>query len=337
MTTLTDHLIKTSADVKKWFSGIDKDYNILSMESFIADAEMDFLIPEIGQTIFDAVNAGYNSVDGLQGKLLQLFPYLQKAVVHMALNLSADSGAFRIADSGFYVTSTATNKPVSDKKLSEFKKGEERLAYKAIEQAIAFLEANVNDPAFESYKESDLHTQGRDYFINDSVIFTRFFKPMNRSALLFRAIIDAMDRAERTYILPLLGEAFFAGIKGNILAGELTDSEKALLPLIQRPLAHFTIAEAIPTLPVEFDGTNLIITSMPARGNAENVVNQAEATPQQVSNLMNKAMDIGVSELKRLRNYLILNAIDYPLYVMPDPSELVDININDDCSKNFFV
>ncbi len=338
------YLVQSTADIKNWFSGIDDDYNILSMQSFIADAQMDYLVPEIGQDMVNDVVNYYNQLIenpelGLKPSTLgTLLQFLQKATVHFALWLSADAGAFRISDSGFYVSATNTSKPVSDKKLAEFKRMRWKAAYKAVEQAIAFMEANINDDALSDYAGSDIHTAALQYFINDSITFTKYFAPLNRSAITFRAFLNALDYCERTYILPLLGEPMFDDMKANLLAGLNAPAYTALLPLIQRPLAWYTVATAVPNLQLEFDGTNLVINSMPAFGNAENVENKAAAAPNQVGNLAVNAMNMGNSEINRLTTYLLTNAVNYPLYVVPALADQGDIDMNDDpCSGIVFV
>ncbi|MHB8209076.1 DUF6712 family protein [Mucilaginibacter sp.] len=334
---LTTHLVKDTPDVKKWFSGIDADYDISSLQSFIADAESDYLVPAFSQGLITALITAYNSGEEMSAGLTALLPYIQKAAVHFAMMLSSDSGGFRISDSGYYVKSTDTSKPVSDKKLTEFRKGRWQAAYKAVEQAITFLEENIAVGDYAPYATSPQHAAARKFFINDSVTFTNNYQKLNNSAVSFRALRDALGWAERTYILPLLGQPLNDDIKAGIAAGNLSEAYKTLLPYIQLPLALYTVNKGIPALPVEMDGINLVINSMPAFGNSENVRNQAAATPAQLGMLAMDACKDAVAELKRLQTFLIANYANYPLYVVPPVDEQGDININDHHSKIFFV
>jgi hypothetical protein len=328
-------LIKTTEDLKRNFSSIDKDYKYQSLESFIDNAEKDILIPYIGQEIFDQIDAAYNSNQPLAGKTAALFSYLQKAVVNLALMLSADSGSFRISDSGFYVVSTATNKPVSDKKLTEFKKGRRESGYRAMEQAVVYLKKNVDDPVFSVYKASDAYLLHTAHFINDSVTFTRYYAKVANSAYLFTQLLDSLDFAERTNIAPVLGPEYFDALKSNFATGTATAAEMKLVPYINRALAKFTMVKALPSLPVEFEGTNLTLNSMPAYGNSENVVSKATLKADQLSILIEDALLTAKSELGSLEAYLIKNAGDLIGYTPPAVGE--DFNINDPCSPTFFV
>lgn len=329
-------LIKTSAELKRCLSSIDKDYNIASLQSFIDDAEFNIIIPWIGQEIYTVIANAYNTVDpAISGKKAQLLLILQRAVTNLAFMLGADSGSFRIADSGFYVISSPTNKPVSDKKMSEFKAGRREAGYQALESAIEYLEANINDADFVAYKDSAAHDIHRGYFINGAADFTRYFRKIDNSSFLYWQLQTYVDFAERKWLQPVLGADYFTSLKTKLKGNTLTDSEKDLLPYIKRALAQLSIAKGVANLPVEFDGTKLIVISSPAYGNSENVESKAAANQQQISSIVSDALNTGTDELRNLENYLIANAADLEGYTPPESTEQVEINSPD--APIFFV
>lgn len=328
-------LLKTNDELKANFSGIDKDYKFLSLKSFVDDAEKDILIPWIGQEIYDVIDAAYNA-GTIAGKQLTLLSYLQKASVHLALMLSADSGSFRISDSGFYVVVTDTNKPVSDKKMSEFKKGRRESGYRAMEQAIIYLEKNISDEAFATYADSDQHLQHSAYFINDSVLFTRYYNKVSNSAYLFSKMLDAVDFCERTNIAPTLGLDYYLALKDRIAENSTSAAEKLLLPYIYRALVNYTIAKAIPGLSLEFDGSALVVRTQPTTGNFDVAEQIGSATAAQLSSLVGDAAATGLAELRNLEDYLIANAGSLDGYI-PPAEDGDDFDINEPCRPTFFV
>ena len=323
-------LLKTTPELKEHFSSIDKDYEFSSIVSFRNDVEDDFIKPEIGAAMFGLIQTAYNNSlltvapVPLTGKMKELHRLLQKAITHLSLYLSADSGSFRISDSGFYVFVSGDHKPVSDKKMSVFRSGRKEAGFRALEQAIEYLELNIDDALFFTYALSDQHLSSRAFFINSAKVFTTYFKAINNSTITFRAMLDSLDRAERTYILPVLGETFFDVLKAKILDGNLTINEKKLIKIINRPLALFTVGEAVPVLPMEFDGTNIFINNSPAYGNSENVEGKIAASEGRLSILMNNCMMQGEAELQRLKAYLIKNAGLFPSYTIPKATGEVD-------------
>lgn len=332
-------LLKTTLELKSHFSNIENDYEIKTLQSFIEDAENDLVIPEIGQELYDAVLAAYTlSIaevpTAMPAKMQILHRHLQKAVSHFALYLSSDSGSFYISDSGYYVSVSAERKPVSDKKMMLFRKGRAESGYKALQHAIDYLEEQIDDELFLSYATSDQHTAAREFFINNAKTFSRYFRPVNGSVVTFRAMLDSQNESEQRYLVRILGIDFFEALKEKIIDNDLTAAEIKLLPYIQRPLAYFTVAEAIPVLPIEFDGARLFVNSLPAYGNSENVESKSAPDQTRLSSLMNKCMMTGKENLKRLTAHLVKNAADFPLYVV---AEDYDENINDTDRGTYFV
>lgn len=215
-----------------------------------------------------------------------------------------------------------------------FRKGRIEGGHKALQQAIDYLEDNIDEEVFEPYAVSDQHAAARSLFINDAKTFSKYFRAINSSVVTFRAMLDAQDQSERRYISKAIGEDFFDALKEKIIDQDLSAEEKKLLPYIQRPLAHYTIAEAIPVLPIEFDGTNLFVNSLPAYGNSENVESKAAVDQPRLQALMNKCMITADENLKSLIAYLVKNASYFPLFEVPDT---YDENINDEERGTYFV
>jgi len=329
------NLVKTIDEVKAVFSSIDKDYNINSLISFIDDAEKNILVNWIGQAFYDVMLDAYNA-PGIAGKKMQLIPYLQKAIVHLALWKSADSGSFRINSAGFYVTVTATNKPVSDKKLEKFELGRREDGYKGLEQLIAFLEANIGEADFAAYANSDERAMNKANFINSAAEFTRYFTMMDGSAFMFYKLRVALGFAERKFINPVLGNAFADTLKANILANSLTADQKKLMPYINRALAYYTIAYGASFIGLQFDGSGIIVQSQPSTGTYDVAVMKTAATPAQLAPMVTDALSMAQTEIRNLEDYLIANAGSLPGYIPPtDTGD--DLDINDPDSPTYFV
>ncbi|MGN8055643.1 DUF6712 family protein [Pedobacter sp. 22163] len=316
-------LLKTTAEIKKYFSSIDTDYNFKSIQSFILDAETDLVIPEISQELYDSLRIKYTNNE-LAGKTLQLFEYLQKAIVHLALYNMSDSGSFRISDSGFYVSVTGDTRPVSDKKMVAFRNGRYEAGYKALDQALAYLEKNINEPDFLAYKDSDVKESAAHYFITNSKDFTKWFSPLANSSTTYRAALSSIGMAESNYILPVLGEGFFEDLKTKTQEGTLSADEKNLVTKIQKPLASLSIAEAIPILNFNYDGKTLSVNYRAA--NNDNIEASMSMSDERLSMLMNQCLINGELEVKRLKKWLNTNAGKFSLYTADTASDDTDIN-----------
>jgi hypothetical protein len=329
------NLIKTIDEVKAAFSNIDKDYNINSLKSFIDDAEKNILVNWIGQAFYDVMLTAYNNPD-IAGKKAQLVPYLQKAIAHLALWKSADSGSFRINDAGFYVTVTATNKPVSDKKLEKFELGRREDGYRGLEQAIAFLEANIGEADFEAYANSDERLNNKANFINNAADFTRYYTMMDYSAYMFFKLRVSVGFCERKFINPVLGNGFAETLKANLIDNTLTADQRKLMPYIKRALANYSIAYGASSIGLQFDGSGIIVQSQPSTGTFDVGVMKTAATSAQLNPIIKDALSMAQTELRSLEDYLISNAGSLPGYVLPtDTGD--DLDVNDPDAPTYFV
>lgn len=318
-------LLKTEIELKKYFSSIDKDYHFASLESFVRDAITDIIIPEIGQEQYGKVLLAYTE-NTLEGKLLQLHELLQKAITHLALFLNSDSGSFRISDGGYYVTSSTDTKPVSDKKMVVFRKARAEAGYKALDQALLLMEQNITDTAFLEYKDSEVRKAAGGYLICGPLEFTRCFSPLKNSGTTFRAMLSSIEQAELEYLLPVLGEGLFEDLKVKILEGSSDAHVKSLIAKVQKPLAYYSVAEAIPMTGFDFDGKTFSVNALAT--NNDNIEVTASLSDQRLSTLMNTCINNGQKELTRLKKFLNDNAANYPLYVKTEMDDL-DLGLND--------
>lgn len=315
-------LLKTTTELKKFFSNIQKDYNFNSIQSFVIDAESEFIIPSIGRAMYDKLDLEYNALGqpNYNGKLKTANELAQKAITHLAFYFSADSGSFHISDSGFYVSSGTDNKPVSDKKMVMFRDGRISSGLKAVDELIDYLEQNIDDPAFQAYKDSDERKHAASFLIPNARIFTRSFSPLKSSGLTFRMMLSTMDSVEETYICKLLGEELFEDLK-DPANGE---TYKALLEKVRKPLALLTIAESIPLLQFNYDGSTLSYTVRVS--NNDNV--EATQTPNEkrLSTLMNACLQAGQQQLQKVKAFLDKNAASYPLYTFKAIPDVLNPN-----------
>jgi hypothetical protein len=324
-----------ATELKPYFSSIDKDYKPASLASFFLQAEETLLVPRIGLEMYNQIHDKYKA-GTLSDDEKVVFGHLQNADLHLALMLSADSGSFRIADTGFYIVANADKKPVSDKKMLEFKKARRETGYQALESAVTCLEKNLELPEFALYKASDAHFLNRAYFINDSQAITAFYRKFNGSAYLFTQITDSISFCERKYLRPVLGAPLFNDLKAKLLAGTLSAAEKQLIREVQRPLTYYTMARALPGLSVQLDPMGMLVSSMPAYGNSENVESKTAASAAQIGLLVDEVKQVAEVELAELESYLLDNAAKFPLYTPPEADE-DPLNINSSDYPNYYL
>jgi hypothetical protein len=115
---------------------------------------------------------------------------------------------------------------------------------------------------------------------------------------------------EEKYIIPTIGQELFDELKEQQESGSLTTANKDLInKYIQRPVAHFTIVEAIPSLTVEVKGNGLIVHS-----SSDGINQSAQANDKQILSFGESNLNNGNTYLANLKKYLEDNSSSYPTY-----------------------
>jgi len=319
-------LIDNIDEIKKHNSALTNDLEIETLQSFIDDAINFKLISAIG---FEQ----YNALIGLKvtgsDKEKRAVYLAQKAVTGFTVYNYSDNGSVQLTAAGILVPRSEKMLPASDKKLIQLRKSNTRSAFAALELLVAFLEDNPVD--FPLYAASDERKENRSLLINTSSEFQKAGVQIGSDAQLYQTLRVYQSNAEETYIIPTLTEAIANVLKGKILTKSLTDAEKTLLRKIQKPLAAYTMYEAIPYLPISIDSTGIFELSETVGGVSGNVENRNAATEKRLSAAMNGYYIRAEQELETLRKYLKEHAADFS-YTAPQ-----DVLLNDGSISNIYI
>jgi hypothetical protein len=320
-------LIETAADIKQHNGAVNHDIELKSVKSFIDDAIDLFLIPAIGRTSYNGI---VNARLTLTPEQAPAFTLLQKACVGFFLAAYAVSGAVVIDGSGISVRRGPTVAPASDKKLMALRKDSLDKGYAAIEQLIIYLEEFIVN--FPTYQNSTERKRNRSLLINTSAEFQAAGVNIGNSAQLYQVLRTYQEDAERTYINRLLGDNLNTLIRSKISSGVPDETYDALIREVQRPVATFTLLEAIPYMAVSIDATGIYQLSETVGGISGNVENRSSAEVGRLQTAMYRLQIKGEMQLESLRKWIAKNKSQFIDYTIP---EEVIINNNPDSNTYF--
>lgn len=315
-------LIDTTEELKKHNSSITRGLEVASLQSFLADAYNMKIIPAIGRAQFNALvegKAGF-AAGSNEEALLHL---VQKAAANFAVGFYVAYGSVLLNNSGAQVSTSATMRPASDKKLIQLRRQSIADGHTALEMAVEFLEENL--VSFPLYRDAAVHHQNRALFINSSTEFNAI-STIRVDAQLFESLRNYQRGIEWDQIRSLLGETLFDALKAKVVAGDLTDDEKALLTRIQRALAPLTVAEAIPYKQITIEAGGIFQLSDTVGGISGNVENKNPANESAVQGAMVRLISKGESELESLRRWLNANQAKFSDYVVQKTAGEVNVN-----------
>lgn len=261
-------------------------------------AEETYIIPAIGQDLYDELKAAYdaNTLSTVQAKLLLK---VQKPLAAFAYY---DDLALQHA----VITDTGVRKVQSENMPTayrwEFDGVKDALAQKAhqgLESLMQFLEDNA--VSFPLWTSSDAYVKRNQYLIKTAQDFSSQYR-IDQPYRTFSSLLGVMDDVEALYIKPTIGEAFFAELKAETSP---TDDEKAVIADLKKAIAHLTIHHAFEKRTVKVTEKGVVIYDRNTdRGASEN----AQPTADLMSHTMAATKRDGNNYLSKARNYLNANA-----------------------------
>lgn len=256
-------LIKTIEDVKKYLA-VDKNMSMTGVLPYITDAEEQYLIPLIGQALYDRVQSEVDGDDDPSAAVVKLLPRIQRPLANIAFWLYLPVGNVQIGDNGVQIVSTEHAKMAFEWQFDKVLRSFATSGMNGLEAMLSFLESNLDD--FPEYAGSDARTENNALLINSGVEFSRYYG-INNSRLTFVCLRPIVERIENDRVASVMGETY-GELKSKLAAGtELTAKETNILRAARQALAFASIADAIPELSVEIGPAGLSVNYVSASNN----------------------------------------------------------------------
>lgn len=233
--------VKTVADIQLGVK-VEADTYLPAVESYLSDAETNYIKPYLGEELFTAMSA--NDYDA--AKLAKVAKWLKIATSCFAFYHIIQEGSLKINEHGAKQTTSEKAAPPpkwrdDNQKAELIKRGDN-----ALDQLLEVLMDNPTDfPEFESSKWYKLKTT---LLISSARVFNDFV-PIGNSTRVFLRLLPDLQKANRlldSYICPELP----ARLKDHLATPE-TDAPaieaiEELMPYVQAVIAYETIIRAIP-------------------------------------------------------------------------------------------
>lgn len=303
----------------------------------ISNAERDYLVPVIGQDMYEKLQAFYSNANtdsssgselSITGKMTKLLSLAQSAVLHIAYWIGYDLLNVEVTDSGFRRTESSTVKGLW-KYQDENLKGYFRTnGFNGIDTVLQYLEENIDD--FVEFSASEEYTILKSSFIPNTLIFDRTVF-INRSRLTFLRIKPHMQLVEDADIAPILGPIAFEYVKTQMLTDNPAEKVIKLLEYIRKPVAYLASALLMEESGADLKDNGLYYTSTIAISNNDS--EHKPAAGDRIHVMVNRNRNLGNAYLDQLRSYLVAHASDWP-DVVPSTGKILNRNNRD--KKSFW-
>jgi hypothetical protein len=217
-----------------------------SLERDIQRVEKKYLVPYLGQAMYDELNEAFEGGNPSE-ELQALLFYAREVVAPFALSQALPIIQVQISDSGVQSVDTKSEKNSDQWKVDAL--NEEyclKIGWENLEEMMKILEANADD--YETWADDETaSTIHKQYIINTTREFNSYYF-IGDSPLTFKALEPSMKNAQLLDFAGGPGEEMMTRILEEIKSGEISDDIEELMKWLKPMFTNLVIHRGIKQL-----------------------------------------------------------------------------------------
>lgn len=276
--------------------------SFLSVKPSIEHAERRFLLPILGEGLYQDLQTKFTA-NTLSGKDQILFKKLQLALSSLTLYLYAPISEVQLSDNGLRRGHSEQMPGAFKYQVQEYRKAMLERGFEALEDAIAYLNANAAD--FSLWTNAPEFLSFRQLFIRTGSELQQYFTGIRFPRMLFLLLRSSMFNVQELTLAPAISTNIYKGLcsKYTSAAPNFTAEEKQLLDYVCRSLAHLTVARGLPVVVATLDEHGASILTGGEDAGSHNS-KRAPASNYHLDNITKMAEDAGITWLDKAVDYL---------------------------------
>jgi len=283
------------------------------LEPFFEVAENKYLKELFGLDFLDELNAYYAASTQSSKEMTKVLKLAQRVVTYLAFFEGFDVLNVSIKDSGIFRVEDENNKSLFNYQEKNLRDYFSKTGYNTIEDILEYMEANLTK--FATWANSGAYQDQREHLINTAKEFTKIYRPLKNSRLVFLNILSDLQAAEDFDIKPILGEDLFEKLKDLVLDKDIEKPEfleyKKLLPYVNKPLVYYTAVRCVKSLGANFTDKGLFFASF--ENTDKNFKRETQSTDKTLA-LIDGATENARMYREQLEEYLVTNKLKLPEY-----------------------
>jgi hypothetical protein len=331
------HLFSSIDEMQKYFP-FDGDFEFWELESDLNLIEEKFFRQDVlGDATFDAL-LGYIADDDypVGGHWEELRDRCRDVAARLTALYHLPESNVKYTSAGMLVTRSEGAVPASDNRTKDLKLNIVHKSQEILDLLVRFL--NRNTAVFADWALSDNRKEYARLIIPDALTFSKIY-PIEDNHWIFRKLRPFMAEVEDTYVTESLSADYLDEIRREIEEDTISTDNLPVVKLLQKMVAYFTMAEAIPRLGIDISPRGIIMFSN-ERGNYDESFLPAEQNRTQL--LIDQATAQAKSQRFRLQSLLDDNAsstkystyFNSDVYTNPEEGEFDYGNDPDDEERN---
>ncbi|MBT3244827.1 MAG: hypothetical protein HN352_16900 [Bacteroidetes bacterium] len=306
-----------------------------NVSPLIGSAESKYILPLLGQSLYNQVHAYYidqeATIDGItqgnKGKFDILIEHVQRSLINLTYYSGFEFLSVSINDSGFHRQESESEKSLFKYQEEAIKNQFKDAGFNGLDTMLEFIESNPS--VFPLFSESASYTLRKESIIPSTRVFDSLIN-INESRLVFLKIKRFITEVEDFDIKAALGGTLFDLVKTEIVKQSPAEKIAALLPYIQKPLAHLALSKAFRSLGIHVRDRGVFFLSQ--ESTMQNSTSEKAVDRDTLSAMIQSEKETGEFYLATLREFLVSNASIYTEIVRTSGNAFV----RDNSSKTSF-
>lgn len=294
-------ILKTILEIKTLFPRLLSGLTNSAILPNIDKATDKYLLPVVGQALYDQIHDGYNA-GSLDAKGSALLKRMQSVVVANAMLDELAFAHVTITDSGVRTGATSNMPRVYGWEFKELKSALEQSALDALDTLLQHLVTYKADwPAW---------TGSNEYAQFDALLIKTAIEFNNIHALVqpfrtYYALKTLMLDVQEQHIIPTVGQAIFDRLN---TAADLDSDEKIMRKQLQKAIAFLTIKRACEHYAVRMDHNGFTVVSSTGGAGDSDAAGLALAPGAMITQKMEVCDRDGNNWLAKCRNYIWMHS-----------------------------
>lgn len=300
---------------------ISNSVSISILAPFIEQVEREFIADILGDTELAKLQAEYTAGSGtVTGSYGTLLSYTQRAVVWLSTYRWADVGNIHATAGGFQVGVSDKMAPASQWRVVEYKHTCAENGFRAIQELLAYLWST--DGVFTDWEASAERSRHRELFILSGADIQKW-EDIGSSYEIFRNLKPYIRTAMHFNVRPIVGKELYDQLIVEQKADSLTAANETLMEKIIPICVFNALKDGATRLSILFKSYGIIEKSTGEGRDATDI--SKPAADSKLMSLRSHWMQNALLFENELRQFLIDNVDDYPLYEASDAYEDPDL------------
>lgn len=304
-------LFKDQAQLVAAIPSIHSSITFDKFEPYINDAEQVYLTKYIGQEFYDELKT-QNNAGALSANNLKVFSLIQQASGYYGIYQSQKFNMISISNVGAAETANRESTAVRQWVFNISHANAIRTADSILDTALEIMEKTPAN--FAAWKASSAYSDHQELFITSADEFSKY-RNINGSRRTFLALKSFMENAEHNKVKAAIGITLFDTLKTTIIAETITPANTALLPYIERFVAHHSLWEGADQLALDISAGGIRTIS-----EADGVGSRITSNEQLYNAWKNEMRAQAETYYAQIKQFLEDNTADYPDYESDEAS-----------------